>query len=265
MKPDVKWLRDNYKLYNEKYFGGKLPEIDIKPSTRMKTSWGYASYVARYDSYLKKVVASNLSITVNTKFDIEEKWCRNTLLHEMIHIFEYVTHFNNVFYKYDEKSRKIVTLRYNAHGEFFLKKAAELNRDGWNIQQYLTEEEEKIADAQFAGQKAIILVYKLNYHFNKRTSKFTDSRTETSFCIIKTDEDHMNKTADNIRKRSDEYKKEYKLKKDLIDFDTKVEIYETTNPEIVRLRNTLTTLRGFYEDEAGTVQFLERYNCKKKL
>ena len=106
------WIRENYLKYNQIAFGGKLPtDIKFSASKRLKNSAGYASYIMHRDSG----TISDIGLTIASSFDNNEDAFLCTLLHEMIHIWQYI-----IGYK-------------GGHGTSFKKKANEINKFGWGI------------------------------------------------------------------------------------------------------------------------------------
>ena len=140
------WIKNNYQKYNKLYFGGVLPNIDFKIS-RSKKTWGYASYA--YNLISNEVTPT--SITISNYFESPENIKLTTLLHEMIHIYDYTinpTHF--------VKNGKKV--RYDSHGDWFKTEAARIYKlSGLDIQEFVTKEEEEVS--QLSSKAAQNLEY----------------------------------------------------------------------------------------------------------
>lgn len=79
---DIKWLMSNYKTYNTMLFDGELPDIDL-------------SIIEISTCYLG--ITRNLCprwplrVSLNVKFKENEFEWHETLIHEMIHVWQYVT------------------------------------------------------------------------------------------------------------------------------------------------------------------------------
>ena len=121
----VAWMKKNYDKYNKLYFKGKLPEIEFKIS-RSKKTWGYASYRCFGTGFVKP-----LDITMSNYYDSPEEVKLTTLLHEMIHIYDYTINPHH----YIRNGRKV---RYDAHGMWFKSECNRLKKFGWDIEKYVT-------------------------------------------------------------------------------------------------------------------------------
>ena len=97
-------LKTWFKEYNTEYFDGRLPF----PTLNVKSCKSYLGIC-----YPKKRI-----INISTFYKRNERAYRETLLHEMIHLWNYCYDFN-----------------YMGHGKPFKRKANEINKKGgWNIQ-----------------------------------------------------------------------------------------------------------------------------------
>lgn len=142
----TQWMAENYAKYNDKYWGGQLPDIDFMVNMSKKT-WGFASYRyakikdTRYDWNGNKYDyydITPISITLSNYYDSPEHVKLTTLLHEMIHIADYTFHPEH--FGVIKNGRKQKSL-YDAHGpELFLPEAQRLAADGWDIEKYVTME-----------------------------------------------------------------------------------------------------------------------------
>lgn len=135
----TQWMYKKYWELNKKLFNSKLPQdITCKTSTNVER-WGWAQCEFKVDDY-GEPYASKLTIIMSNAYDSPEEVKENTLVHEMIHIFDYYLHPHYYVYK-DYKGwhhRK----GYDAHGPiFFLKEAQRLQQYGYNIQRLVSAEE----------------------------------------------------------------------------------------------------------------------------
>ena len=173
------WIENNYNKYNNLYFGGVLPSIEFKIS-RSKKTWGYAAYT--YNRFTSKVTP--ISITISNYFDSPEEVKLTTLLHEMIHIYDYTvnpTHFVN-------NGRKV---KYDAHGYWFKNEAARIYKlSGLDIQQYVTKEEKEVsklserAAQNVENQKEVALVCVVNGSISSWFFKTNIWQAETALDVI---------------------------------------------------------------------------------
>lgn len=173
------WIENNYKKYNNLYFGGILPNIEFKIS-RSKKTWGYAAY--NYNLFTNKVIP--FSITISNYFDSPEEVKLTTLLHEMIHIYDYTvnpTHFV-------KNGRKV---KYDAHGYWFKNEAARIYKlSGFDIQKYVTKEEKEVsqlserAAQNIENQKEVALVCVVNGSISSWFFKTNIWQAETALNVI---------------------------------------------------------------------------------
>lgn len=121
------YVEKRYNEFNKKYFDGELPEV---PVTLSKTKNAAGTYRYTYSFDLDKVISHTLCVSVFMQRS-EEAFC-NTLLHEMIHVYQV-----NVL---KVNARSMHRWAY-AHGSTFTGKMNELNKLGWHIDTRLSEEE----------------------------------------------------------------------------------------------------------------------------
>lgn len=127
------WAKHHYDIFNKKYFNGILPNIPIIINNQAEKVAGRADASGGeyyYKDGVKHYRFTKMLIRMSNYWDYAEEDRIETLLHEMIHIFEYVTNPTPFF---EQKN-------YNAHGEFFQAKAMEINQDGYHIQRFVPGE-----------------------------------------------------------------------------------------------------------------------------
>ena len=86
----TKWMAEKYAYFNSKYWNGQLPYISFSVNNSRKT-WGFATY--RYvlnQSRTRIETIKPISITLSNYYDSPEEIKETTLLHEMIHIADYM-------------------------------------------------------------------------------------------------------------------------------------------------------------------------------
>ena len=118
------WVKENYIKFNSLYFDNILPPInsdliifEITNSKKIK-SLG--------TSYNKKPY----KIRINFRYDLPEIEFQDTLLHEMIHIWQYIMGYKG------------------GHGKSFKKKAKDINKYGWDISTYYKNKLIELKDAE---------------------------------------------------------------------------------------------------------------------
>ena len=125
MKVNKEWMETNYNNYNHMYFNDILPQIGIGrmtiqllPVIKQTQYLGQASWKPTEGYTGKKdLINKRFIIKINNYYDdlFEIEW-QNVLLHEMIHIWQYITGYKG------------------GHGKSFLNKAKEINEKyGWEI------------------------------------------------------------------------------------------------------------------------------------
>ena len=129
------WILENYKKYNKKYWNNELPlNIEVGIS-RSKNTFGYAKCAFTNGK------ANKIQLYISNYYELNEHSRLNTLLHEMIHIADYV--------KFPEHYINRKYVKYDSHGpEFFLKEAARINKDGWSITRY--KEKSELVDCKLS-------------------------------------------------------------------------------------------------------------------
>ena len=126
----LRGLRDklyaNYRLYNDEYFGGKLPHIPILLRNKCyvdgREAWGKFEFEGTYSKFTRRVinVKDVGKITLLTKYRVSDEHYLQTLLHEMIHAYIF-----------------LVLKRYpkDVHGDIFMELADAISaQEGFDIQ-----------------------------------------------------------------------------------------------------------------------------------
>ena len=84
LRPDIQkqWIKENYIMFNALYFNNELPDIDEIKFTAIKRS--NVSFLGKaYNSY-------PFEIKLNFRYHLVELEWQNVLLHEMVHIWQYI-------------------------------------------------------------------------------------------------------------------------------------------------------------------------------
>lgn len=129
------YIKRRYAAFNNKYFGGELPTIPVRLS-KSKNAAGCYHYVWRGRGNAPTIVSEELCVSIFMMRD-ENTFC-NTLLHEMIHVYQ--VHILKLNLEYMKRWAF-------AHGSTFTNKAEEISKFGWNINVKVTKEESEAAVA----------------------------------------------------------------------------------------------------------------------
>jgi hypothetical protein len=126
MRLSQKVLKKRFKRFNEKYFNGYLVEPKFIITGSRWTAGMFLSTVHLDNDENGEEYATelcNIRIELSKRLIKNSRILDNILLHEMIHYFGY-------YMNYDIDG---------THGDFFMSMAEEINKDGYNIQQYYEE------------------------------------------------------------------------------------------------------------------------------
>ena len=129
INPTVDFMKKAYSIFNKELFGGKLPpnlELDVDVNTS-DTAFGRAGY--KCDSLNEEIIPRH--ITLNNRYQMTFHDWLDVLLHECIHIFEYVTNPEPFLRRHSGG-------RYDAHGPWFLNVASRFDDLGFNVRKYCT-------------------------------------------------------------------------------------------------------------------------------
>lgn len=126
MRLSQKVLKRRFKRFNEKYFNGYLVEPKFVITGSRWTAGMFLSTVHLDNDENGEEYATelcNIRIELSKCLIKNSRILDNILLHEMIHYFGYYMN----------------TDIDGTHGDFFMSMAEEINKDGYNIQQYYEE------------------------------------------------------------------------------------------------------------------------------
>lgn len=228
MKVSVDTLSQWYKEFNRKYFvtqGHGLPDIQFVLNKRLRQTWGRACVHYQYDEFRDRI-ETDMKIELCDKFDIPEKYLKNTLLHEMIHIEDYTYYLDR--YIHIENGGIVNSKRYDCHGTWFKMRAAEINADGWNIQKYLTEEEGKSIASQAIGDGYIIVKCEKECKWDDKLKKVVqvgNGPSEKNVFFCKTNKKNLPTLVKVLIKDSEDTKAKYgwELNKNIVAYSCKSE------------------------------------------
>lgn len=232
----IDWIRKNYIKFNEEYFGGTLPMVKFKVS-RSKNAWGFASFL--YDYPNSTIIPE--AITISNYFDSPEIVKKTTLLHEMIHIEDYTFHPEHFI----RNGKRVTGHHYDAHGWWFKEECRRLNAYGWDVEKYVTKEEQSLSSLSVNSKRCLE---------NKKNNALI-------CCVIGTKGAWWFKTD------------VYKIKRIMktikgvnwytIGRATSVKFYRTDAEVIASRRSCETRLSGWRVTSEALENTLKKYNAKK--
>ena len=136
------WVAEKYDEVNEKYFGGQLPpfsSVSFK-LTMSRKEWGTAAAGSwTKDWNTRTYVAHNPVLELSNYYDSDEWVKLNTLVHEMVHLYEFFVEPTYV-QKYILTGRHSKEYPAHGHGVIFFREAERLKQYGFDIQRYVTQE-----------------------------------------------------------------------------------------------------------------------------
>lgn len=135
MELTIKYMEENFELYNKKYFNGVLK----KPHFRIINTRRRLGSMSRiHERYI---------ISISKYYDRDKFQYDNTLIHEMIHLYIYQQNI----------------IDNGPHGRIFKAECARINKDGWNLSRTTSTLGWKVAeDAKIRkkSETSFIVVYK---------------------------------------------------------------------------------------------------------
>lgn len=111
------------RLNKELFFEFLISSNELKFEVRKLKTGEYGKVLCKKDMHKSDIIP--LKIILNEKYKLSIHSWIEVMLHEMIHICDYLCNPNN-FYRVD----------YNAHGEWFMKKTKEFRKYGFNVLPY---------------------------------------------------------------------------------------------------------------------------------
>lgn len=135
----VEWMKKKFQEFNKKYWNGEI-ETPVFKTSRSEHLFGQA--LCNIDRRTWKT--HDYALKMSIYYDQPEHYLEETLLHEMIHLYEYQTRPHIFKYKF-----------YNCHGWFFKKEADRINADGYNIQKFVQEEKSAACKLTERSQKLL--------------------------------------------------------------------------------------------------------------
>ena len=221
------WISENYSKFNNLCFDGTLPTIKFKVN-RSKTCWGFASF--RYDFENNIIIPE--SITISNYYDSPEEVKIQTLLHEMIHIKDYLSHPEH----FVRNHRKVSGRTYNPHGEWFSEEANRIsNESGYKIATHVTKEE---------FEASTLSIHSKNIQNNKKNNALICAVIgSTGIWYFKTDVhkvDYLKKTL----------RTSYNWSLTIGEFKM-IKFYTFDNPALASRRSCCSRIRGWKTDKFG--------------
>lgn len=176
-----------YSLFNKWYFDNKLPEID---KLQFVADYFMGEKFVGQTYGLRRIIQDKITIIptkicYNLSIPTHEEMFMNVLLHEMIHVLDYVYYTEHFL---DEK--------YDPHGNFFMSQANRINEYGWNIDKTCGEDLTKIStkDNKYDGllRKLSNLRNDVEYIVNDTINLFLLYLSDLTTCAALKDYDMVN-------------------------------------------------------------------------
>lgn len=126
---DNEFLKTSYDLLNVKLLDNRLPNSEnfiFQVKSFPKKSW-FA--IASYKIYRTSNRIDVIGITLNSSKILTIHGWLEVVLHEMIHLIDYI----------ENPQHFLLKRRYDPHGEWFLSFGRQFIKDGFNVQKYIKE------------------------------------------------------------------------------------------------------------------------------
>lgn len=143
----IDWIKKHYNEFNALMFNNELPNDLTFKISKSKNTWGFASF--KYD-YPNSTIKPT-SITISNYYDSPEHVKKNTLIHEMIHIYDYVLNPHHFI----RNGRRVSGHTYNAHGWWFQEQCDRIRKYGYNIDTKVTADELKVSSLSDESKKKL--------------------------------------------------------------------------------------------------------------
>ena len=227
------WIKKNYNKFNQELWNGMLPNIELKVS-RAKHNWGCAYF--RYDWPNSTIVPQK--ITISNYYDSPENVKIQTLLHEMIHIADYTFHPEH----YIKNGRKVSGRQYDAHGYWFNVEAKRISKEsGYSVTNRVTKEEQSCSKLSDNSKKLLKLK-------NDHSLVCAVTGENGRIFYFKTDI-YKVKTVKHTLPLIRWYE---------IDKIKSVKFYTFDNPRLSEARSCGKSIRGWYTDKMGMMNYLKK-------
>lgn len=145
------WVQKHYDKYNQELFDGKLDNFsDIKfVLSHNKSTWGMGGVTRHLWNSDGSLGYDKTYLELNNLYSYREEDAINTLVHEMVHIYE---HTREPKYIAEVKRIQRFTQDYpkDGHGTIFYREANRLKSLGFKIERYVSTEE--VANARLNGE-----------------------------------------------------------------------------------------------------------------
>lgn len=235
----LSWIEKNYTKFNKLYFNGILPSVKFKISNSRQT-WGYASYKIN----CKNNTIEPISLTMSNYYDSPEEVKISTLLHEMIHIYDYTINPQH-FVTNGKRVRG-----YNAHGLFFEKECNRLKKFGFDISSIVTYKEltsssksKHAEELENKKVKSTIICVVYGFNGNNYFIKTNDANIDTFMhCLLCV---NFNRCLGGVKN---------------------IVLYRIKDKNIASMRSCKTTIKGFkYSDSVTKAKLITIGASKMKM
>lgn len=110
-------LQTLFNKYNKEIFNGVLPNVALIPSARLKVSLG--RYKCTYIPSRNLLTPKDITISTNNAFTVHS--LSETLIHEMLHLYDSITNAQYVLSSYDAhgaRFKELINMVNNVYPEF---------------------------------------------------------------------------------------------------------------------------------------------------
>ena len=164
MELTIKYMEENFELYNKKYFNGVLKKHHFRIINTRRRLGSMSRIHGRY------------IISISKYYDRDKFQYDNTLIHEMIHLY---------IYQQDIEDN-------GPHGRRFKAECARINKDGWKLSRttstigWKVAKDAKIRKPRKKSETSFIVVYK---------------ETETTQFIFKVSKCNLNRFVNHLTEK----------------------------------------------------------------
>lgn len=233
------WIEKKYNKFNKLYFDNKLPKNLKFQVNNSKHNWGYAQY--RIDWNNNRLIPE--LIIISNYYDSPEEVKIQTLLHEMIHIKDFMEHPEHFI----RNGKKLNARTYDAHGYWFNWEAERISKkSGYKVSNYITKEEVDVSVPAKLNKK--------NYDRKKNDALICAITGNNNYIwYFKTDKNKVNHLKKNIPSMYN-----WDL---LINGIKNIKFYTFDNPEFASRPSCYNRIIGWKKDKLGFMNKMKEFKA----